>query len=94
MAFLSPSGPTVCETVYESECATSYHAHEVEEDVPDCRTMYVEKCRDVTQGYQTEEVCDKWPKKVRVMMLNGFRGSLMLRFSTSRFAIFLHIIFC
>ncbi len=36
-------GPVVCETVYESECSTSYHEHEVEEDVPDCRMMQVTK---------------------------------------------------
>ena len=35
------SGPEVCETVYESECETSYHEHEVEEDTPSCRIMQV-----------------------------------------------------
>ncbi len=57
-------GPTVCENVYESECETRYHEHEVEEDVPECRIMQVEKCRDITQGYSTRQECDKWPKQV------------------------------
>ena len=34
-------GPIVCETVYETECQTSYHLHEVEEDVPKCETIMV-----------------------------------------------------
>lgn len=57
-------GPTVCETVYESECATTYHVHDVEDDTPNCRIMMVEKCHEVTQGYSTTEECDKWPKQV------------------------------
>jgi hypothetical protein len=57
-------GPVVCETVYETECQTSYHLHEVEEDVPNCETQLMEKCRDVTQGYTTQQECDKWPQQV------------------------------
>lgn len=57
-------GPIVCETVYETECQTSYHLHEVEEDQPKCTTQLMEKCRDVTQGYTTQEECDKWPQQV------------------------------
>ena len=34
-------GPTVCETVFESECKTSYHVHEVEEDKPNCTIQMV-----------------------------------------------------
>lgn len=34
-------GDTVCETVYESECKTTYHDHISEEDVPECREMEV-----------------------------------------------------
>ena len=34
-------GPIVCETVYETECQTSYHLHEVEEDQPKCTTQLV-----------------------------------------------------
>lgn len=54
-------GPIECTTVYESECATKQHVHEVEEDVPNCVVVQMEKCRDVTQGYTTTKVCDKWP---------------------------------
>lgn len=34
-------GEIVCETVYESECETTYHIHEVEDDTPECETQYV-----------------------------------------------------
>jgi len=51
-------------TVYESHCDTHYHKHDVTDDVVTCRTEYEEKCHEVTQGYTTEEVCDKWPKQV------------------------------
>merc|ERR1712223_462196 len=37
-------GPEECKTVYESNCETSYHEHEVEDDVVDCQTVYDEKC--------------------------------------------------
>jgi len=57
-------GPTVCEKVYESECETTYHVHEVEEDTPVCETQMMEKCREVTQGYSTKQECDKWPQQV------------------------------
>lgn len=57
-------GPIVCETVYETECSTSYHLHEVEEDTPNCKIQIMEKCQDVTQGYSTKEECDKWPQQV------------------------------
>ena len=43
-------GPEKCITVYESICETSYHEHEVEDDVVDCVEEYEEKCEDVTQG--------------------------------------------
>lgn len=55
------SGPIECTTVYESECSTKQHVHEVEEDVVNCVVEQMEKCRDVTQGYTTTKVCDKWP---------------------------------
>jgi hypothetical protein len=57
-------GPVTCETVYETECQTSYHLHEVEEDQPKCETQMMEKCRDVTQGYTTQQECDKWPQQI------------------------------
>ena len=55
----------MCETVYESECMTSFDEHEVMEDAPECQIMQVEKCRDETKGFRTDEVCEKWPKQVR-----------------------------
>merc|ERR1712033_84397 len=30
----------------------------------ECKTVYEEKCEDVTQGYTTEKKCTKWPKQV------------------------------
>merc|ERR1719219_2280027 len=47
-------------TVYESQCTTSYHKHDVVDDVVDCKTIQEEKCEDVTQGYTTEQKCHKW----------------------------------
>merc|ERR1712168_1423700 len=57
-------GPVECRTVYESQCATRYHEHDVEDDVVECETVQEEKCEDVTQGYTTEQKCTKWPKQV------------------------------
>jgi len=57
-------GPEECRTVYESQCETRYHEHDVEDDVVNCETVYEEKCEDVTQGYTTEQKCTKWPKQV------------------------------
>ncbi|QQP50680.1 Uncharacterized protein FKW44_011779 [Caligus rogercresseyi] len=57
-------GPEECKTVYESECETRYHEHDVEDDVVNCETIQEEKCEDVTQGYTTEQKCTKWPKQV------------------------------
>merc|ERR1711962_1221437 len=57
-------GPIECKTVYESQCETRYHEHEVEDDVVSCETIQEEKCEDVTQGYTTEKKCTKWPKQV------------------------------
>ena len=54
-------GPEECKTVYESECQTNYHEHDVEDDVVNCETIQEEKCEDVTQGYSTERKCTKWP---------------------------------
>ena len=55
----------MCETVFESECQTSFDEHEIMEDTPECQIMQVEKCREETKGFRTDEVCDKWPKQVR-----------------------------
>merc|ERR1712226_1528311 len=57
-------GPVECRTVYESQCSTRYHEHDVEDDVVECETIQEEKCEDVTQGYTTEKKCTKWPKQV------------------------------
>merc|ERR1712180_87573 len=57
-------GPEECRTVYESQCETRYHKHDVEDDVVECETVQEEKCEDVTQGYTTEKKCTKWPKQV------------------------------
>ncbi|XP_040576402.1 uncharacterized protein [Lepeophtheirus salmonis] len=57
-------GPEECKTVYESECTTRYHEHDVEDDVVNCETIQEEKCEDVTQGYTTEQKCTKWPRQV------------------------------
>lgn len=56
-------GPVECKTVYESQCETRYHEHDVQDDVVDCETIQEEKCEDVTQGYTTEKKCTKWPVK-------------------------------
>jgi len=54
-------GPEVCRTVYESVCETRQKVHQVEDDVTNCVTEVMTKCRDVTQGYQTKQECDEWP---------------------------------
>ena len=57
-------GPEKCRTVYESQCSTRYHEHDVEDDVVECETIQEEKCEDVTHRYTTEVKCTKWPKQV------------------------------
>merc|ERR1719226_360380 len=57
-------GPVECKTVYESQCDTRFHEHDVEDDVVECETIQEEKCEDVTQGYTTEQKCTKWPRQV------------------------------
>jgi len=54
-------GPEVCRTEYETWCMTRQRLHETEDDVPDCRTETMQKCVDVTQGYQTKAECEEWP---------------------------------
>ena len=39
-----------CKTVYESQCETRYHPHEVEDDVVECEETFEEKCVPETQG--------------------------------------------
>ena len=43
-------GTEVCRTVYESQCSTTFHKHEVEDDVVDCEETFEEKCVPETQG--------------------------------------------
>jgi len=54
-------GEEVCQTIYESECATVQIVHEVEDDVTNCRTEQMKKCKEVTEGYTTRQDCDEWP---------------------------------
>merc|ERR1711971_875926 len=54
-------GEEECRTVYESQCETRFHEHEVEDDVVECEETFEEKCVPETQGYTTEEKCSKWP---------------------------------
>ena len=45
--------------VYQSECFTKQTVHQVEDDVPQCRTIEEEKCEEVKEGYTTSLKCDK-----------------------------------
>merc|ERR1712142_1048304 len=45
-------GPIECKTVYESQCETRYHEHDVEDDVVECETCNLEpqkECKHVTK---------------------------------------------
>merc|ERR1712121_535257 len=57
-------GPEICRTEYESECWTKQEAHDVDDDVVECETVYEEKCEDETAGYTTSTKCTRWPKEV------------------------------
>ena len=70
-------GPEECKTVYESECQTNYHEHDVEDDIVNCETIQEEKCEDVTQGYSTERKCTKWP----VQKCNGIEKKKVKKYS-------------
>ena len=56
-------GDEICTTEYESECITEQHEHQVEDDVPECKTVVDEKCEDVTSGYTATQKCSKWPRE-------------------------------
>merc|ERR1712200_216557 len=45
-------------------CWTKNEEHTVIDDVPECQTVYEEKCHGEVKGYTTEEKCSKWPKEV------------------------------
>ena len=50
-----------CRTVYDTICDTRQVGYEVEEDFPNCTTVNMEKCEDVTVGLKTERKCEVWP---------------------------------
>ena len=50
-----------CRTVYDTVCDTRQVGYEVEEDFPNCSTVNMEKCEDVTIGLKTETRCEVWP---------------------------------
>ena len=50
-----------CRTVYDTVCDTRQVGYEVEEDFPNCSTVNMEKCEDVTVGLKTEQRCEVWP---------------------------------
>merc|ERR1711872_40927 len=56
-------GPIECKTVYESQCETRYHEHEVEDDVVTCETIQEEKC-EVVKKYTPETECKKVPREL------------------------------
>ena len=58
-----PPPKNVCKTIYETHCETKYHEHIVEDDVVDCQIVEDTKCEDITNGYQTENKCTKWPRR-------------------------------
>merc|ERR1711970_1605354 len=60
-------GEEICSTEYESECVTEQHEHQVEDDVPECRTVVDEKCEDITSGYTSSQKCSKWPREECVL---------------------------
>ena len=35
----------------------------MEDDVVDCQIVEDTKCEDITNGYQTENKCTKWPRR-------------------------------
>ena len=53
--------PEECKTIHETVCTTRQVGYEVEEDFPNCSTVNMEKCEDVTVGLKTEQKCEIWP---------------------------------
>jgi len=54
-------GEEVCRTEYQAECWTKQIPHQVEDDVPECKTVHQEMCRDEVVGYTSTQVCEDWP---------------------------------
>jgi len=58
------SGDQTCATQYEAECVTKHHKQLIEEDIPECVTVDERKCKEVANGYTTEEECTTLPRHV------------------------------
>merc|ERR1719378_700965 len=48
-------GPVECKTVYESQCETRYHEHDVEDDVVNCKTVYESQCETRYHEHDVED---------------------------------------
>ena len=52
----SEQGEEECTTVYDTVCETKRHAHNVTDDVVNCKTVYEQgNCKDVNIGRQTDD---------------------------------------
>ena len=56
-------GPEECTTVYDTVCETSQEAHDVEDDVVNCKTVNQEMYKIVNNGFLEEEKCGLWPQE-------------------------------
>eukprot|EP00092_Neocalanus_flemingeri_P044970 GFUD01050082.1.p1 GENE.GFUD01050082.1~~GFUD01050082.1.p1 ORF type:complete len:987 (-),score=208.69 GFUD01050082.1:253-3213(-) len=56
-------GEEICSTEFESECITEQHEHQVEDDVPECKTVEDTKCEEIPSGYSSSQQCTKWPRE-------------------------------
>ena len=59
----SEPGPEECTTVFDTVCETHQDAHDVEDDVVNCKTVDKEMCKIVTTGSLEEERCEVWPQE-------------------------------
>lgn len=55
-------GPLVNRPISKTLCETRHEVHEVKDDVVNCKTVYEQDCKDITQGYSTHQECKKWPR--------------------------------
>jgi len=53
----SVEGDEICSTHFESECWTRQTRQEVEDDVPSCKPVIEQVCKEEVAGYTTEEKC-------------------------------------
>jgi len=66
----------VCSTHYESECVTQQsEVHKVTDDIPNCRTVVEETCKEDTSGYATNVKCSKWPREECTLIKKQSRKS-------------------